>query len=84
MTQFLQIAVPLMTFVSMALMLAGLVPSLRQSKAFNFLCGESVFVTAVAYGALAVLGVSWFAPFGVAIWFFTGSVKFAHSAWLTS
>ena len=84
MTQFLQIAAPLMAIVSMVLVLTGLVPSLRQSKAFNFLCGEFAFVTAVAYGALAVLGVSWFAPFGVAAWFFTGSLKFAHSAWPTS
>jgi len=84
MTQFLQIAAPLMAIASMVLVLTGLVPSLRQSKAFNFLCGESAFVTAVAYGALAVLGVSSFAPFGVALWFFTGSLKFAHSAWPTS
>jgi hypothetical protein len=84
MTQFLQIAATLMTVVSMFLMFAVLIPSLRQSKAFSFLCGESAFVTAVAYGALAVLGVSWFAPFGVALWFIVGSVMFAHSAWFTS
>lgn len=85
MTQFLQIAALLMAIVSMFLVvLTGIVPSLRQSKAFSFLCGESAFVTAIAYGALAVLGVSWSATFGVALWFFMGSVEFARSAWLTS
>jgi hypothetical protein len=82
MTEFLQVAAPVMALVSLVLIVTGIIPSLRQTKAMHFLCGESSFVTAIAYGALAVLGVSSFAPFGAAIWFVTGSVEFAHATWL--
>ena len=85
MVEFLKVATPLMAIVSMCLVLAGLVPSLRRSKAFNFLCGESSFVTAMAYGSLAgsAESVSFYNLMAV-LWFIASSVKFAHSAWLTS
>ena len=79
MIEFLKVAAPLMAMVSMVLVITGLIPSLRRSKVFNFLCGESSFVTAIAYGGLAVLVASSFAPFGLGLWFIIGSVKFAHA-----
>ena len=82
MIEFLKVAAPVMAFVSMILVLAGLIASLGRSKMYNFLCGESSFVTAIAYGGLAVLGASSFAPFG--LWFITGSVKFAHATFLAT
>jgi len=82
MIEFLKVAAPLMALVSLVLVVAGLIPSIRRSKVFNFLCGESSFVTAIAYGGLAVLGASSFAPFG--LWFITGSVKFAHATFLAT
>jgi hypothetical protein len=84
MTQFLQIAATLMSFVTMCLLFVGIIPSLWQSKALYFLSGESAFATAVAYGALAVLGVNLAAPFGMVMWFLIGSVLFARPVWLTS
>ena len=82
MNEFVQIAAPVMAIVSFVLVTVGFFPSLGKSKAFQFLCGESSFVTVGLYAALVVVGTSWFAPFGVALWFVTGSVKFAHAAWL--
>lgn len=82
MNEFIQIAVQVMGIVSFALVIAGSIPPLRQSKAFQFLCGESAFVTMGFCAALVVVGTSWFAPLGVAFWFVTGSVKFAHAVWL--
>ena len=84
MIEFLKIAAPLMAIVSMVLVIAGFIPSLRRSKAFHFLCGESSFITAIAYGGLAVLGANSFAPFALWMWFFTGSVKFAHATFLVT
>lgn len=84
MIEFLKVAAPLMALVSMMLVLAGFIPSLSQRKAFQFICGESSFVTAIAYGCLAVLGASSFAPFGLGLWFITGSVKFAHATFLAT
>ncbi|MBI4021931.1 MAG: hypothetical protein HY372_01095 [Candidatus Andersenbacteria bacterium] len=84
MIEFLKVAAPVMTLVSMVLMLAGLIPSLHRSKVYHFLCGESSFVTAIAYGGLAVLGASSFAPFVLGLWFITGSVKFAHATFIAT
>lgn len=83
MNEFVEIAAPVMAIVSFALVMAGFFPSVRRSKAFEFLCGESAFVTMGLYAALVVVGTSWFAPLGVALWFVTGSVKFVHAAWFT-
>ena len=79
MIEFLKVAGSVMAFVSTMLVLAGLfIPSLRRRKEFHFICGESSFITAIAYGCLAVLGAGSFAPWGFGLWFVTGSVKFAH------
>ena len=84
MIEFLKVATPLMALVGMVLIVAGIIPSLNRSKVFNFLCGEYSFVTAIAYGGLAVLGASSFDPFGLALWFIVGSVKFAHATFLAT
>jgi len=82
MTDFLQIEAPLVAFVGFVFIMAGLIPPLREAKAFHFLCGELSFIAAISYAALTVLGVSSFAPYGAALWFVTGSGKFAQATWL--
>ena len=84
MIEFLKVAAPVMAFVSMILVLAGLIASLGRSKMYNFLCGESSFVTAIAYGGLASLEASSFALFALGLWFIAGSIKFAHAAFLAT
>ena len=85
MVEFLKVATPLMAIVSMCLVLAGLVPSLRRSKAFNFLCGESSFVTAMAYGSLAgsAESVSFYNLMAV-LWFIAATIKFAHATFVAA
>ena len=84
MIEFLQVAAPLMTFVSTVLMFVGFTPSLRRSKMYYFLCGESSFVTAIAYGCQAVLGATSFAPFGLGLWFIMGSLEFVYATFLAT
>lgn len=84
MTQFIQTVASLTLLVNSCLLCAGLNRNLRQSKAYNFLCGESAFIAAIAFGALAVVGVHRFPCAAVAaLTFLTGSIKFAQAMWLT-
>ncbi len=83
MIEFFQTAAPLMGFVSLMLIIACFIPFLGRSRAFQFICGESAFITTIAYGCLAALEVGWQAFFLAGFWFVIGSANFAISVWLT-
>ena len=83
MIEFLKVAASLMAIISCVLVLLSFT-KLGKMKVFHFVVGEFAIVTAIAYGFLTALGIGWFAPFGLALWFTTGSVKFAHAAFLAT
>lgn len=82
MIEFLKIAAPAMSFVNLVLVCVGLLPPLRSSKGFKFICGEFMFVTAILFMGLATVRATASAPYCVVIWFTVSSLKFAHATFL--
>lgn len=73
------IAAPLMAIVSVVLIFLSFT-ELGKMKILPFVIGEFAIVTAIAYTFLTALGIGWAAPYGMALWFITGSIWFANAA----
>ncbi|HEY4475753.1 MAG TPA: hypothetical protein VJB92_03495 [Candidatus Paceibacterota bacterium] len=80
MIEFLKVAALVMAFVSMVLELTGFIMSRSRSRAYQFICGGSSFVTTIVCGCLMVLeaSVSAYLALGI-LWFVTGSLQFARA-----
>jgi len=83
MLEFVKVAAPVLAMVSFVLIYLGFT-KLGKMKVYRFTLGEIALVTAVAYAFQTAFAVSSFAPYGIAIWFFIGSLNFAQATWLAT
>ncbi|MBI2577340.1 MAG: hypothetical protein HYV77_00670 [Candidatus Wildermuthbacteria bacterium] len=80
MLELVKVAATPLSVVSSALILLSFT-KLGKMKVFRFMLGEIALMTAIAYTFKTALGVSAFAPFGMAIWFAFSSINFAYATW---
>jgi hypothetical protein len=80
MIEHLTVASTVMAIVSLGLISAGVIFLIERSKAYNFLCGVSSFVTTITLGCLVVLGVGQHTIVWFVMWFFASIIKFAEAA----